>query len=66
MKIMVSKKEDAYSVYIPKKDLESKVVSTEPGVVFGGVWELANGMKLQLDPLEAEPQLPKTLNAKKL
>lgn len=66
MKVMVSKVDGAYSIYIPKKDLEAKVVSIEEGVAFGGTWELENGDKLYIEPMDAEPRLPQTLRAKKL
>ncbi|MDT8446593.1 MAG: putative nitrogen fixation protein NifT [bacterium] len=63
---MVSKAGDGYSIYIPKKDLEAKVVSTEAGVAFGGTWELENGDKLYIEPLDAEPKLPLTMVAKRV
>ena len=66
MKVMVSKKEYGFSVYIPKKDLEAKVVKTDPAFVFGGQWDLEGGLSLYLEPLPKEPKFPITLEAKKL
>ena len=66
MKVMISKKGEGYSLYIPKKDLEAKVTQTDPNHVFGGEWELENGLRLLIDPLEEMPKLPATFRAKKL
>lgn len=67
MKVMVRKEEAGhYSVYVAKKDLETNVSKTDPAHAFGGLWELENGDKIYIDPLEEEPKLPKTLNARKI
>ncbi len=66
MKVMISKKADVYSVYIPKKDLEAKVTKLDPNHVFGGEWELENGMKLLVPPAETVPKLPQTMEVKKV
>lgn len=64
MKITLNKKGDVYSVYVPKKDLEAHVVSVEPAGAWGGLFTLNNGWVLEFDELEAEPELPKTMEAK--
>ncbi|ADU65438.1 putative nitrogen fixation protein NifT [Desulfurispirillum indicum] len=66
MKIILSKSNDTYSVYVPKKDLEESVVDIAPEGGFGGTFTLANGWQLYIEPMDEEPRLPKTLDAKKL
>jgi len=66
MKITIRENGGELSVYIPKKDTESKVTVTDPAHVFGGNWELQNGMKLFIEPLAEKPKLPLTVEARKL
>ncbi|MBI4666994.1 MAG: putative nitrogen fixation protein NifT [Nitrospinae bacterium] len=66
MKVTIRAQGDGFSVYIPKKDLEAKVVATDPAHVFGGALELQGGMKIYLEPQTSIPKLPLTLEAKKL
>ncbi|OGG94506.1 MAG: putative nitrogen fixation protein NifT [Candidatus Lambdaproteobacteria bacterium RIFOXYD2_FULL_50_16] len=66
MKVMINEKEGLLSVYIPKKDLEEAVVRKEPAEGFGGTLELANGMKLYIEPIKPAPRLPITVEAKKV
>ncbi|MBI3794361.1 MAG: putative nitrogen fixation protein NifT [Nitrospinae bacterium] len=66
MKVTVRESGGSLSIYIPKKDLELKVVATDPNHTFGGTLELQGGMKLYVEPLLQMPQLPLTLEARKL
>lgn len=53
--------------YMPKKDLEEKVLSlefTEPGK-WGGELKLASGQSYYIDPME-QPPLPKSLRARRM
>lgn len=59
MKVTLNNKGGVYSVYVPKKDLEEEVVSIE-----GSEYTLANGWVLDFGELEADIELPKTMNAK--
>ena len=47
MKVMLRMKDGAYSVYVAKKDLETRVVAMEPEGAWGGVFTLANGWQLR-------------------
>lgn len=66
MKVTIRESAGAFSVYIPKKDTEAKVTATDPAHVFGGTWELQNGMKLYIEPMTQMPKLPLTVEARKL
>lgn len=66
MKVMVRSMNGVLSVYIPKKDLEAKIIATDPAHAFGGTVELEGGVKLFIDPMDAVPKLPLTVNAKKV
>jgi len=66
MKITLNKTGGVYSVYVPKKDLEEKVVSVEMSGAWGGQFTLANGWVLEIPEMDEEPELPKTMNAKLL
>jgi probable nitrogen fixation protein FixT len=66
MKVTIRENGGTLSVYIPKKDTEAKVTFTDPKHVFGGTWELQNGMRLYIEPMEDMPKLPCTLEARKL
>lgn len=53
--------------YMPKKDLEEKVLSlefTEPGK-WGGELKLASGQSYYIDLME-QPSLPKSLRARRM
>ncbi|MBE0506367.1 MAG: putative nitrogen fixation protein NifT [Marinospirillum sp.] len=53
--------------YMPKKDLEEKVLSlefTEPGK-WGGELKLASGQSYYIDLIE-QPSLPKSLRARRM
>lgn len=67
MKVMVRKNiEGVYSVYVPKKDLEEPVVKFDREGLFGGSVTLANGMVLELPPIEPGQTLPLTVEARKI
>lgn len=64
MKVTLRKKGDVYSVYVPKKDMELIVQDIEQKGAWGGLFTLSNGWVLEFSELEAEPDLPKTMDAK--
>ena len=66
MKVMLRMVGEELSAYIPKKDLESKVIATDPEHAFGGLLELENGMKILVPAQDSVPRLPLTVNAKKV
>jgi len=66
MKITLRKSGDRLTVYIPKKDMEQDVVQFDREGVFGGTLTLSNGWKLYLEPMNEEPSLPKTFEARKI
>lgn len=66
MKVTINKKSDGLYAYVPKKDLESKIVEIKQNGAFGGVIVLENGWKLYLEPQNEYPKLPKTFEVKKL
>lgn len=66
MKITIREQDGGLSVYIPKKDLEAKVVAGDPEHEFGGTLTLAGGMRIYVAPSPRRPSLPVTLDAKKL
>lgn len=66
MKVTIRQGKEGLEVYIPKKDLEAKVVATDPRAVFGGELTITGGMKLYVEPRDPAPSLPVTVNAKKV
>lgn len=67
MKVMVRRnRAGALSIYVAKKDLEESIVSMEKPEMWGGIVTLANGWQLELPPMEAEPSLPISVEARKL
>jgi nitrogen fixation protein NifT len=67
MKVTVRKeKSGAYSLYVPKKDLEAKVVAAEQPGVWGGKVTLDNGWQLQLPDMPADTPLPVTVEARRV
>ncbi len=66
--IIISQGEDGGLIfYMPKKDLEEKVISLEftGDDKWGGELALASGQSYFIDPI-AKPGLPKSLRAKRL
>jgi nitrogen fixation protein NifT len=67
MKVMVRKNaEGVFSVYVPKKDLEERIVSSERPSLFGGTVTLGNGMVLELPEILPGQGLPLTVEARKV
>ena len=66
MKVTIRSNGDEMTVYIPKKDLELKVVEKEGDQAFGGRFTLENGLVLDVPPQAEMPRLPLTVNAKKV
>ncbi|CCG06937.1 putative nitrogen fixation protein NifT [Pararhodospirillum photometricum] len=65
MKITIRKKGDAFEAYVPKKDLEEKVVAMEHPTLWGGWIRLANGWTFQMPDNDPETPLPITVDARK-
>jgi nitrogen fixation protein NifT len=67
MKVTLRKEADGgHSIYVPKKDLEARVVSAELPALWGGKIELDNGWTLEMPALAADTRLPITIEARKL
>jgi nitrogen fixation protein NifT len=67
MKVTVRReKSGAFSLYVPKKDLEAKVVELEQPALWGGKVTLDNGWQLQMPELPADTPLPVTVEARRL
>ncbi len=65
MKVMVRKNaKGEASIYVPKKDLEEPIVSSEKPDMWGGIITLANGWQLELPEMAADTRLPITVEAK--
>jgi nitrogen fixation protein NifT len=63
---MVRKTGDDYSVYVPKKDVESAVVAMETPTLWGGWVELGNGLRLGLPEMAPDTRLPITVQARRI
>ena len=67
MKIMLRRDSNGIlSAYVPKKDLEEPVVSSENPDLWGGKITLANGWELELPAMPEGTKLPITVEARKL
>ena len=66
MKVTIRKVGDAFEAYVPKKDMEEKVVASETPHVWGGVITLSNGWRFQMPDLPIDTRLPLTVEARKL
>jgi nitrogen fixation protein NifT len=66
MKVMIRSTPKGLSAYVPKKDLEEAIVSTERDPIWGGKITLKNGWILLLPDMPADTKLPVTVEAKKL
>jgi nitrogen fixation protein NifT len=67
MKVMIRKDRNGnVSAYVPKKDLESEIVSMAKPGMWGGEVTLANGWKLELPEMAADTRMPITVEARKL
>lgn len=66
MKVTIRLVGDTYEAYVPKKDLEEKVVEMDNGKIWGGVVTLSNGWKFQMPDLPDDTRMPITVDARKL
>lgn len=66
MKVTLRKVADYYEIYVPKKDLEEKIVEMENGTPWGGVIKISNGWKFQMPEMPADTPMPITVDARKL
>ena len=65
MKIMIRRTDKGLSAYVPKKDLEEPIVSSEREGLWGGSVTLRNGWVLALPDMPADTRLPITVEAKR-
>lgn len=67
MKIMIRRSPEAgLSIYVPKKDIEERIVESEHETLWGGWIRLTNGWVLCLPELASDTPLPITINAKRI
>jgi probable nitrogen fixation protein FixT len=66
MKVIIARRGDGYSAYVPKKDLEEAVTAVERPELWGGWIELANGWRLALPDMPEAIRLPVTVEARRL
>lgn len=66
MKVTLRKVGDSYQIYVPRKDLEERVVAMEGASPWGGVIRLANGWTFWMPDLPEDTPLPITVEARKL
>jgi nitrogen fixation protein NifT len=66
MKIMLRQVGGAYEVYVPKKDLEEKVVEMEKDALWGGWIKIANGWTFAMPEMPPDTKLPITVEARRL
>jgi nitrogen fixation protein NifT len=65
MKVMIRRAETGLSIYVPKKDLEERIVECERESLWGGWIRIANGWILDLPDMAPDTRLPITINARK-
>lgn len=66
MRVTIGRRDDGYSVYVAKKDLEEPIVHMEKAGLWGGWVELGNGWRLALPEMTAEVRLPITIEARRI
>ena len=66
MKVTLRRVADYYEIYVPKKDLEEKIVEMEGDSPWGGVIKISNGWTFQMPDMPADTKLPITVEARKL
>ena len=67
MKVTVRRELDGgYSIYVPKKDLEARVVAADVPALWGGEITLDNGWRLAMPDLATDTRLPITVAARRL
>ncbi|MGY8666957.1 putative nitrogen fixation protein NifT [Bradyrhizobium sp. UFLA05-109] len=66
MKVIIRRSpETGLSIYVPKKDLEERIVESEHETLWGGWIRIANGWVLDLPPMTSDTTLPITINARR-
>ncbi|CAA7623658.1 putative nitrogen fixation protein NifT [Magnetospirillum sp. SS-4] len=66
MKVMLRKIGETYEIYVPKKDLEEKVVEMEKDTPWGGWIRIANGWTFAMPDMPADTRLPVTVEARRI
>ena len=67
MKVTVRKElSGAYSIYVPKKDLEARITEAEKETLWGGLITLDNGWQLEMPEMAADTRLPITIEARRV
>jgi nitrogen fixation protein NifT len=66
MKVTLRRIGDAYEIYVPKKDLEEKVVAAEREPPWGGWVRIANGWTFAMPEMPPDTKLPITVEARRL
>jgi nitrogen fixation protein NifT len=66
MKVTLRKIGDRYEIYVPKKDLEERVVEMEKDIPWGGWIRIANGWRFEMPAMPADTPLPITVDARKV
>ena len=67
MKVTVRKElSGGYSIYVPKKDLEARIVDLADDRLWGSTVTLDNGWQLEMPDLAADTRLPITVEARRL
>ncbi|WP_404385919.1 putative nitrogen fixation protein NifT [Caenispirillum salinarum] len=66
MKVTIRKVGDTYEAYVPKKDMEEKVVEMDNGRIWGGIITLSNGWRFQMPDMADDTRMPITVEARKL
>ena len=66
MKVTVRKVGADYEIYVPKKDLEEKVIEAEHAGLWGGWVRIGNGWRFQMPEMPADTPMPITVEARKL
>ncbi len=66
MKVTLRKVADYYEIYVPKKDLEERIVAMENGSPWGGIVTIGNGWRFLMPEMPADTPMPITVDARKL
>lgn len=66
MKVTIGKRDDGYSVYVAKRDLEEPIIDMEKAGLWGGWIQLGNGWRLALPEMATQVRLPITIEARRI
>lgn len=66
MKVMIRQTAAGLEAYVPKKDLEERIVETQTPGLWGGWARLSNGWVLEMPAFDPPPALPVTVEARRL